>query len=149
MLSPPLEHAGIARLVPHAGSMCLLDRVTGWDHDSIRATAAGHRDPANPLRRDGLLPAVCGVEYALQAMAVHGALTGQDGAPQPAGFLASLRNLLLGAERLDDVTEELSIEATALAQEARSFVYSFEVRAASRLLLSGQAAIIIPGGDTA
>jgi predicted hotdog family 3-hydroxylacyl-ACP dehydratase len=149
MLSPPLEHAAIAQLVPHAGSMCLLDCVTGWDHDSIRATAAGHRDPANPLRRDGLLPAVCGVEYALQAMAVHGALTGQDGAPQPAGFLASLRNLLLGAERLDDLTEDLSIEATALARETRSFVYSFEVRAASRLLLSGQAAIIIPDGDTA
>jgi len=139
-----IDHAGIAALVPHAGSMCLLDRVTGWDADSIRAAATGHRNVANPLRRDGLLPAVCGVEYALQAMAVHGALTGGEGQPQPAGFLASLRNLSLAATRLDDVAEDLLVEATALAREARSFVYSFSVAAGGRVLLAGQAAIIIP-----
>ncbi len=144
MLSPPLDHAAIAGLVPHAGRMCLLHRVTGWDHDGIRAVATGHRDAGNPLRRDGLLPAVCGVEYALQAMAVHGALTGGAGAAQPPGFLASLRNLSLGAARLDDVAEDLLVEATALAREARSFIYSFTVSAGGRVLLSGQAAIIIP-----
>ena len=139
-----IGHEAIAALIPHAGRMCLLDRVTGWDADSIRAAAIGHRDPANPLRRDGLLPAVCGVEYALQAMAVHGALIGGEGEPQPPGYLASLRNLTLGTERLDDVGDDLLVEATALAREARSFIYSFTVAGGGRVLLAGQAAIIIP-----
>jgi predicted hotdog family 3-hydroxylacyl-ACP dehydratase len=143
MLSAPLEHEAIAGLVPHAGSMCLLGRVLGWDADTIRCSASSHRDTGNPLRRGGLLPAVCGVEYALQAMAVHGALTGAEG-PQPPGYLASLRNLTLGAARLDDLEDDLQVEASALAREARSFVYSFQVSGGSRVLLSGQAAIILP-----
>lgn len=146
MLTAPLEHEVIAALVPHAGSMCLLGRVLGWDAESIRCAATSHRDAGNPLRRDGTLPAVCGVEYALQAMAVHGALTGGEG-PQPPGYLASLRNLTLGAARLDDVAEDLAVQARALAREARSFVYAFEVSGGGRVLLSGQAAIILPQGE--
>jgi predicted hotdog family 3-hydroxylacyl-ACP dehydratase len=145
MLTAPLEHAAIAALVPHAGSMCLLGRVLGWDADSIRCSATSHRAADNPLRRGAMLPAVCGVEYALQAMAVHGALTGAEG-PQPPGYLASLRNLVLGVARLDDVEGELQVEATALAREARSFVYMFQVSGGGRALLSGQAAIILPQG---
>jgi predicted hotdog family 3-hydroxylacyl-ACP dehydratase len=142
-VTQPLDHAGIAALVPHAGSMCLLDRTLAWDAESISCGAVSHRDAANPLRRGGMLPAVCGVEYALQAMALHGALTAQDG-PQVPGYLASLRNLELGADRLDDVAPDLLVEATALAREARSFIYTFRVSADGRPLLSGQAAIILP-----
>jgi predicted hotdog family 3-hydroxylacyl-ACP dehydratase len=144
LLSPPLDHAAIAAMVPHAGAMCLLDGALRWDADSIFCTASSHRDPGNPLRRDGILPAVCGVEYALQAMALHGALTGTGG-PQPPGYLASLRGLVLGAGRLDDVANALQVEATALAREARSFIYRFQVSAGGAVLLSGQAAIILPG----
>jgi predicted hotdog family 3-hydroxylacyl-ACP dehydratase len=143
MLTAPLDHATIASLVPHAGAMCLLGRVLRWDIDSISCTATSHRDETNPLRRARALPAVCGVEYALQAMAVHGALTGTDG-PQPPGYLASLRGLTLGAARLDDVEGDLRVEATALAREARSFIYSFQVSGGGAMLLSGQAAIILP-----
>lgn len=142
-MTQQLDHAGIAALVPHAGSMCLLDHTLAWDAESITCGAVSHRDATNPLRRGGVLPAVCGVEYALQAMALHGALTARDG-PQAAGYLASLRNLDLGAERLDDVAADLRVEATALAREARSFVYAFRVTADGVALLSGQAAIILP-----
>lgn len=147
MLTPPLDHAAIARLVPHAGAMCLLDRVEQWDDDRILCHAVSHRDPANPLRRDGRLPAIAGAEYALQAMALHGALTG-GGASQPAGYLASLRNVVLSVARLDDRPEDLRISATAVAREARSFIYAFEVAAAGAVLLSGQAAVILPGATS-
>ena len=100
--------------VPHAGAMRLLDRVVSHDAESILCAATSHRDPANPLRRAGLLPAVCGVEYALQAMAAHGALTG-DGAAQAPGYLASLRGVVLGAARLDAVAGELHVAARALS----------------------------------
>lgn len=142
MLTPPLGHAAIAARVPHAGGMCLLQSAEHWDAGSILCTALSHRDTANPLRRGGLLPAICGVEYALQAMALHGALT--DDGPQPAGFLASLRGVALMVERLDDQPGALRVTASALAREARSFVYGFEVAAGGRLLLSGQAAVILP-----
>ncbi|MBP0444796.1 phosphotransferase [Roseomonas sp. SSH11] len=129
--------------VPHAGAMRLLDRVIAHDADRILCAAMSHRDPANPLRRDGMLPAVCGVEYALQAMAAHGALTG-DGAAQPPGYLASLRGVSLQVARLDDVAAELRVEARALSRAARGFVYEFRVLAGDVPLISGQAAIIIP-----
>ncbi|MFC0386547.1 phosphotransferase [Muricoccus vinaceus] len=131
--------------VPHGGAMRLLDRVLSFDADSIVCAALSHRDAANPLRRDGILPAVCGVEYALQAMAAHGALTG-DGAAQAAGYLASLRGVELRAARLDDLSAELRVEARALSRAARGFVYAFSVSAGGGALLSGQAAIIIPEG---
>ncbi|WP_426955914.1 phosphotransferase [Muricoccus radiodurans] len=130
-------------LVPHAGAMCLLDRVLSHDADAIRCAATSHRSPGNPLRRGGMLPAVCGVEYALQAMAAHGALTA-DGASQPPGYLASLRRVALRVERLDDVETDLLVEAHALSRGARGFVYDFAVSAGDAVLLSGQAAIIIP-----
>jgi predicted hotdog family 3-hydroxylacyl-ACP dehydratase len=143
MLTAPLDHRAIAALVPHAGNMCLLDRAEHWDADRIRCTARSHADAANPLRRNGHLPAICGVEYALQAMALHGALTGGD-EPQPAGFLASLRGVDLAVDRLDDRPVPLVVEAVAVAREARSFIYAFTLAAGGQVLLSGQAAVILP-----
>jgi predicted hotdog family 3-hydroxylacyl-ACP dehydratase len=141
VLTPPLDAAAIARLVPHGGAMCLLDRALAWDASSIRCESVRHRDPAMPLRRDGILPAICGAEFALQAMALHGALTAA--APQPRGFVSSLRDVALHVARLDDVAGALTIEATSLAAEPGGFIYRFAVSAAGRPLLDGQAAVIL------
>ena len=59
-----LSRAEIAELIPHAGAMCLLDGVLDWDASRIRCVSRGHRDAGNPLRVDGHLPALCGIEYA-------------------------------------------------------------------------------------
>lgn len=142
MLTAPLDAAAIARLVPHAGAMCLLDRAEAWDAARILCATARHRDPANPLRRDGLLPAACGLEFAFQAMALHGALTA--GGPQRVGFISSLRDLALGVDRLDDIPGELRVEAEALVAEAGGFIYRFGILSGQRSLLSGQAAVILP-----
>ena len=76
MPTPPilLQQADIARRIPHQGRMCLLDAVTEWDGAHIVCQASSHRASDNPLRAEGRLGAACGVEYAAQAMAVHGAL---------------------------------------------------------------------------
>ena len=100
MLTAPLDHAGIAALVPHGGAMCLLDRVLSWNTQEIACAARSHLDPANPLRRAGRLSTLCGLEYAFQAAALHGAL--RDGRPQLAGYVASLRDIAIRAARLDD-----------------------------------------------
>ncbi len=147
MLTPPLGRDAIARLVPHAGAMCLLDRALRWDAEQILCESERHRDPANPLRRDGRLPAACGLEFAFQAMALHGALGG--GGARRVGFISSLREVVLGAERLDQVAGALRIEAMALVAEAGGFIYRFIVEGDGRLLLSGQAAVILPEGGPA
>ncbi|MGF7210195.1 putative hotdog family 3-hydroxylacyl-ACP dehydratase [Skermanella aerolata] len=140
-----LTKADIARLIPHTGAMCLLDGVSAWDDASIRCTAVSHRDPANPLLDGGRLAAVCGVEYAAQAMAVHGGLAGGGKRPA-AGYLASVRDLTCHVGRLDDVAEDLIIEADRLMGEGSSVIYSFMVRAGGRELLSGRAAVVIDAG---
>jgi predicted hotdog family 3-hydroxylacyl-ACP dehydratase len=138
-----LDRPGIARLIPHQGRMCLLDRVEAWDADSIRCQSGAHRDPANPLRRDGRLAALCMVEPGLQAMALHGALAA--GGPQAQGFVTSLREVEITKRFVDHLPDDsLAVEATLLAAERQGFVYTFAVRATAGPVCSGQAVIIVP-----
>ena len=62
-----IEKAEIRALIPHAGLMCLLDRVLQWDDESIVCVSQTHRDSNNPLRRDRRLSALHAVEYGAQA----------------------------------------------------------------------------------
>ena len=140
-----MNHAEICARIPHGGSMCLLDRVLAWDAVHIECRAVSHRDPANPLRRAGRLASVCGIEYAAQAMALHGSLLAAADAPPTLGYLASLRDVSLDVERLDDVAVELTIHAERLSGGADSFLYSFRVTAGERPLLSGRSAVKLLG----
>lgn len=71
-----------AALIPHQGSMCLLDSVAHWDDVRIHARSGSHARDDNPLRRDGRLRALHLCEYGAQAMAVHGGLLAQAAAPR-------------------------------------------------------------------
>ena len=135
----------IAALVPHAGAMVLLDRVEAWDADGILCRARSHLDPANPLRRDGRLSACCGLEYALQAAALHGALMA-GGVAQRAGYVAALRGVTLRVERLDTATfGELRVAARLERQEAVGIIYALAVQATDGTpLLSGRATVVLP-----
>jgi predicted hotdog family 3-hydroxylacyl-ACP dehydratase len=139
-----LDRAAIAARIPHAGSMCLLDDVVAWSADVIECRARSHRDPANPLRARGELAAVHGVEYAAQAMALHGALLGGEAAPASRpGYLGAIRALELHAPRLDTVAEDLDIRAERLAGNADHVMYSFTIRAAQRLLAEGRISVAL------
>ena len=140
-----MTRGALTDLIPHAGTMCLLDGVLSWDRNRIRCIARSHRDPDNPLRHAGRLAALCGVEYASQAMAVHGGLTG-GGTRPAAGYLASLRDLACRVERLDDLVDDLIIEAENLTGEGSRVIYAFSVTAAGRELLNGRAAVVIDAG---
>lgn len=134
-----------AALMPHAGAMVLLERVVRWDADHIVCGARSHLDLANPLRKGGRLASICGVEYALQAAALHGALRA-GGQAQRAGYAASLRNIALHVDRLDDeALGQLSIQATMASQETFGMVYDFNVdSAAGTPLLAGRFSIALP-----
>lgn len=128
--------------------MCLLERVSAWDTQQIRCEASSHRDSNNPLRAHGRLGAACGIEYAAQAMAVHGALLAESGAGAASqgptlGYLASVRGVTLHVDRLDDLSDALSIHAERLSGDSTTVLYSFTVHAGRRLLLGGRAAVIL------
>lgn len=143
VLSPPLPHEWIAAHVPHAGAMCLLDEVVAWDDERIRCTATSHRDPRNPLRANGRLAAVCGIEYAAQTMAVHGAVLGAARARPRVGFLASVRNVEAHVERLDDIAGPLTIDAEHVSGDGNNILYRFTICCEARVLLSGRAAVML------
>ncbi|MEO7400204.1 MAG: 3-hydroxylacyl-ACP dehydratase [Polaromonas sp.] len=146
-----LQREEIACRIPHQGSMCLLDRVTAWDEKQISCEASSHRAASNPLRSHGRLGAACGVEYAAQAMAVHGALIAEAGplgagggsSVPKVGYLASIRGLTLHVERLDDIDDDLLIHAERLSGDGSTILYSFSLQAGPALLLSGRAVVIL------
>lgn len=159
-----LDHDTILRLIPQQGRMCLLDRVERWDERTISCSAVSHLAADNPLRRDGALSVVAGIEYGLQAAALHGALIGQDasagahppwsipgnpaasGAAQTPAFLGGLRDTRFHLPRLDlPAFGRLLVEAEALQRELHGSIYAFVVRAEDgRRLLEGRAAFIRP-----
>lgn len=139
----------IEALVPQRGAMCLLDRVLSWDAERIVCASASHRRPDNPLRARGRLHAVAGIEYAAQAVALHGALAARDGGAIGPGVLASLRDVELQAERLDLVAGDLLAIAEALVVERRHMLYAFRVEGDGRVLLTGRAAIALVAGTDA
>lgn len=138
-----LDRRWIESHIPHQGRMCLLDEVLSWDAARIRCGATSHRLEDNPLRAHGRLGAACGVEYAAQAMAVHGAIMAQtSGMPAYAGLLSSVRNLVLRVTRLDDLDTDLIASAERLAGDEGSTLYEFTVSSGGRELLSGRAGIV-------
>ncbi len=139
-----LDHDWIACHIPHQGSMCLLDGVEAWDPQRIECRASSHRAADNPLRSHNRLGAACGIEYAAQAMAVHGALLAPpDSIGARVGYLVSVRGTQLHVARLDDIAADLRVEATCITRSENNILYQFSVSAAGQLLLDGRAAVVI------
>jgi predicted hotdog family 3-hydroxylacyl-ACP dehydratase len=137
----PLTRAELSAMIPHSGAMCLLDGVSEWNEARIRCFTRSHRDPANPLRSAGRLSALCAIEYAAQAMATHGALSGRLAHRPSAGYLASLRDVACNRRWLDDVTQDLVIEAERIMGDDAHVVYRFSVKAGDNEIMSGRAAV--------
>ena len=158
----PLDREWIEQHIPHKGRMCLLDEVLSWDATRIRCRSGTHRTQDNPLRAHGRLGAACGIEYAAQAMAVHGALVaasatlsstvshsvrGSIGAR--VGYLASVRNVALHVTRLDDLQGDLIALAERITGDGHTVLYEFSVWGPERELLSGRASIVFERGRAA
>jgi predicted hotdog family 3-hydroxylacyl-ACP dehydratase len=130
--------------------MCLLDEVIEWDAQHIRCRSGTHRLPNHPLSSRGRLGAACGIEYAAQAMAAHGALAAGAAATAgaaanvrpEAGFLASLRDLRLFVLRLDDIEADLLCDAALVAGGHGTALYEFNVTQGTQRLLSGRATVV-------
>lgn len=121
-----VDRGRIEELLPHGPGMVLLDRVLSCEGNSILCAADSHARADNPLRRNGRLPAMAGVEYAAQAAALHAALAGQRAAGAGA-VLGGVKDLTARVQFLDEVDGTLAVRATLLLAQDNGAVYSFEV----------------------
>jgi predicted hotdog family 3-hydroxylacyl-ACP dehydratase len=124
--------------------MCLIDEVLDWGATAICCRTASHRLSSNPLRTAGRLRAECGIEYAAQAIAIHGVLgsVAHGGSPV-AGMLASVRGVALHVDRLDDIADDLVIRGTRIGGDASALLYDFSIARESTVLLTGRATIVL------
>src|SRR5215813_10080033 len=134
-----LEREEISKLIPHAGVMVLLDRVVDWNSYAISCSTESHLRPDNPLRRDGVLPGVAGIELAGQVMAVHTRLTSEG--PKRIGVLGSIRDVRLNCDRLDTCGIPLIVSAKLLSSSGGGRIYSFNIHAGDRTLIDGRASV--------
>ena len=139
-----MDHCEIEALIPHAGSMCLLDAVLAWDATSLRCLSSCHRLPGNPMRRaGGTLGIACGIELAAQAMAIHGRLVSADSGPPVHGALASVRDVHLRCTTLDEIASDLTIDAERLMGDGRGATYRFVIAGDGAEVLSGRATVLL------
>ncbi len=142
-MSVLLDRDGLAALIPHAGAMCLWDRLLDGDAQHAHCITDSHRRDDNPLRRDGRLSAVHLIEYGAQAMAVHGGWLAQaaGSAAQP-GVLAAVRDLRLFVDTLHDLDAPLECRAQRLVANAGGWMYQFTLSVAGREVGLGRASVI-------
>ncbi len=133
-----------SQLIPHAGSMCLLEQIVSWDQQQVVCATQSHRSLQNPLRSSGQLSAIHAIEYGAQAVAVHGGLLADErGEVIKPGYLAALRQIRLHQSRLDEIESALTVEAMQLLCDAGNLIYSFTVKAADQPVADGRVMVIV------
>ena len=143
-----VDKPAIAKMIPHAGRMCLLDGVLECDAQRIRCVSGSHRDVNNPMRSGDELAGLCGIEYAAQAMAVHGAWSGQIHRKPRAGYLAALRDVKCTTMRLDILLDDLIITAEKLMGDEAHVIYQFTLQAGQIKIMSGRATVALDSDRT-
>lgn len=143
------SQADIAKLIPHSGTMCLLHGIVECDTQHIRCISSSHRDHHNPLRADNELAALCGIEYAAQAMAAHGAWIGQTGSRPRAGYLTSVRDVICHTMRLDTLQQDLIIDAEKIMGDETHVIYQFTLSAGLDQIMRGRASVVLDAEQVA
>jgi predicted hotdog family 3-hydroxylacyl-ACP dehydratase len=139
-----MDRDAIATMIPHAGTMCLLDGLLSWNEAEISCISQRHHKADNPLRRaDGTLGIAIGIELAAQAMALHGALNRRAADGPKQGFLASARDVQLFAASLDTAEGALTVNAERIAGDASGATYRFALTRDGAALLSGRATVML------
>lgn len=132
--------------LPHAGAMCLLDRIEHWDDSALVATTRRHRDVAHPLRQQGRLHALAGLEYAAQACALHGVLLGRLDSAQTAGgntVVATVQLLECASGDLDRAGVELRAEVRCVLRQSHSAIYESRVSDGEGWLLTASLGLML------
>lgn len=136
----PIEKIHFQDLIPHEGSMVLIDQVNDWDLNKISCSTRSHLLSNNPLMLNNSLSSIHLIEYGAQAMAIHrGLLTGES----LQGFLAAVRDANFFIDNLDNVHGALHIQAIFELKINDNVVYTINVTDENNaLLLKARASVV-------
>ena len=134
----------VERMLPHAGAMVLIDEIVYADPMRIECRTQAHARAGFPLAADGRVSSLCAIEMAAQAMALHAAAEDPAHRVRP-GRLASLSDVDVRHDRLDDRPGPLRIEAVLEHSTARGGAYRFTIAAGDEVLVSGRALVMRAG----
>ena len=140
------DHAAIESLIPHKGAMCLLDGIEYQDGQRIICSTMQHRSTSNPLRTSAGLSSLHAIEFAAQAVAVHGGLMATAQTRPRTGLLLSARDCRFHVRRIDDIEGLLVIEAGQVGNNSETLLYDFKVRAHDVLLAEGRVTVLLTNG---
>lgn len=144
MMKTLLTAAEIAARVPHSGTMCLLHALHESSATHVLCSTTSHRAADNPLRSASGLLSCNAIEYAAQAMALHGAMTAASDDPPRGGRLASVRGVKLLVQRLDTIDGPLFVHAERVAGDAGQAMYQFTLRdEQQQTLVQGRATVLL------
>ena len=136
----PIKKIHFQDLIPHEGSMVLIDQVDDWDLNKISCSSRSHLLSNNPLMVNNSLSAMHLIEYGAQAMAIHrGLLTGKS----LQGFLAAVRDANFFIDNLDNVHGALHIQAIFELKINDNVIYTINVTDENNaLLLKARASVV-------
>ena len=139
------DHIWIEENIPHKFDMCLLDSVLSFSESQLTCDTQSHKVYNHPLAVEGVLGSMTGIEYAAQAMAIHGVLVREaEGNPikPKKGYLVAVRDVVACVDRLDNIESTICVSVTRIAGDIRMLVYDFELSAQGNILLTGRASVI-------
>ena len=135
-----LRRSQIAAMIPHAGSMCLLDGVVSADNGTITCIAENPLADSNPLRENGRLGSWTLIEYGAQAAAIHKGIEGGQstlpGAQGRAAYIAQLKEIHASSPWVP--TGPLTVQARCLVSDGNAAAYQIDVSCEGKPLLSGR-----------
>lgn len=134
-----LSKQEIEALIPHSGTMCLIDSVEKWSHESILCRTRSHLDNNNPLLINNELNPIHLLEYGAQAMAIHSGLISRTSIH---GYLAALSNARFHIFSLQDIQCDLLIEANSLLTSERGAIYEYTIYCLNNTLIKAQGTVI-------
>jgi predicted hotdog family 3-hydroxylacyl-ACP dehydratase len=125
----------IADLVPHKPPMLLLDRVVAYSEDLV--TCEVEIRPDSPFVRAEGVPAIVGVEYMAQCIAVYAGLAAHaKGEGARIGFLLGSRDVRIDAD-VFAVGDRLAVEARRTWGENDLGSFACQVRHGENVLVRG------------
>lgn len=139
-----LNHNEIEQRLPHSDNMSLLNEIIQFDKQSLTALAISHLDANNPLWQNGRINTVNGIEYAAQAMAVHGSLLSEKLSATPlTGYIATVRNIIIKVPQLPIEKTPLLINVEQLMSNEDGFTYQFHISCAQQSLILGRITVFL------
>ncbi|HSZ80825.1 MAG TPA: 3-hydroxylacyl-ACP dehydratase [Polyangia bacterium] len=127
---PPIE-----TLVPHKPPMLLLDRVLSYSTDFVSCEVVIRVD--SPFVRDGVVPAIVGLEYMAQGVATFAGLSAREKGEAPRiGFLLGSRDVRVDVDGFP-VGDRLVVEARRTWGEHDLGSFVCKVRRGGDVLVHG------------